>query len=244
MGRNIFWRSIYHFFLATAFVKEDISESFLQRKYKLFLRVMFHNSTYVYEHFCMWQNVPQFKIRTFMHIFVFGKNVNKVAIFEVSSAAFSTTRFDDRNDGMISSVHFIIPESRPQCREGLVFLRDGPRQHVKNVFRKGGKALPGWVASTSSSEEFHRLPGNWSWQDFHRHHVDQGVERWNFPRRQENCLLSASSSSCNTTGKIHYDTLRWGIISASRVTVTRIFQNIPIPPKNVVIRPNAQIRVT
>ena len=64
----------------------------------------------------------------------FGKNVNKVAIFEVSSAAFSTTRFDDRNDGMISSVHFIIPESRPQCREGLVFLRDGPRQYVKNVF--------------------------------------------------------------------------------------------------------------
>ena len=40
----------------------------------------------------------------------FGKNVNKVAIFELSSAAFSTTRFDDRNDGMISSVHFIIPD--------------------------------------------------------------------------------------------------------------------------------------
>ena len=41
----------------------------------------------------------------------FGKNVNKVAIFELSSAAFSTTRFDDRNDGMISSGHFIIPDS-------------------------------------------------------------------------------------------------------------------------------------
>ena len=40
----------------------------------------------------------------------FGENVNKVAIFELSSAAFSTTRFDDRNDGMISSVHFIIPD--------------------------------------------------------------------------------------------------------------------------------------
>ena len=41
----------------------------------------------------------------------FGKNVNKVAIFELSSAAFSTTRFDDRNDGMISSGHFTIPDS-------------------------------------------------------------------------------------------------------------------------------------
>ena len=41
----------------------------------------------------------------------FGKNVNKVAIFELSSAAFSTTRFDDRNDGMIPSCNFIITKS-------------------------------------------------------------------------------------------------------------------------------------
>ena len=44
----------------------------------------------------------------------FGKNDNKVAIFQLSSTAFSTTRFDDRNDGMIPSSHFIITKSSPE----------------------------------------------------------------------------------------------------------------------------------